>query len=173
MVLTIYGSCASSFGEYWVFVSIYHLITQEASKALPHLPLWCSFFAPNLVFIAIVHESRWKDYAEMMLFAKLQIITFPLSALPINRGDGWVSFSDSNPSNKYSRWKFLWFEALPPVIPPCVADGVGTFTEAVSVAGATLAPSSQSNSLLTHTIRLKSIVGLQPYSYFDEYCFIG
>lgn len=52
-----------------------------------------------------------------------------------------------------------------------MADGVGTFTEAVSVAGATLAPSSQRNSLLTHTIRLKSIVGFQPYSYLDENCF--
>lgn len=52
-----------------------------------------------------------------------------------------------------------------------MADGVGTFTEAVSVAGATLAPSSQSNSRLTHTIRLKSIVGFQPYSCLDENCF--
>ena len=52
-----------------------------------------------------------------------------------------------------------------------MADGVGTFTEAVSVAGATLAPSSQSNSRLTHAIRLKSIVGFQPYSYLDENCF--
>lgn len=49
--------------------------------------------------------------------------------------------------------------------------GGGTFTEAVSVAGATLAPSSQSNSRLTHTIRLKSIVGFQPYSCLDENCF--
>ena len=50
-----------------------------------------------------------------------------------------------------------------------MADGVGTFTEAVSVAGATFAPSSQRNSLLTHTIRLN--VGFQPYSCLDENCF--
>ena len=50
-----------------------------------------------------------------------------------------------------------------------MADGVGTFTEAVSVAGATLAPSSQRNSLLTHTIRPN--VGFQPHSCLGETCF--
>ena len=89
MVLTIYGSCASSFGGYWVFVSIYHLITQEKSIAPSTSSTWVQLLRTRSCFIAIVHEPRWKDYAEMMLFAKLQIITFPLSALPINRGYGF------------------------------------------------------------------------------------
>ena len=66
--------------------------------------------------MAIVHESRWKDYAEMLLFAKLQIITFPLSALPIKRGNGFpfqmvIPLINSKGTASILSW-VSWVEAL-------------------------------------------------------------